>query len=327
MASPPDLFDREITLTNPPDAPHQDIILPVCYRNTPWALTLAHALGFGLFREAGVVQHFDEPRMWAEIGYMAESGLLDAGKQVTLVRAPRSYPQFFRDLLTPADAVASSAFAAREEQYAWIATAIKRNIEQDELDPDDIMVVLTEPITQKSEYYELRRQLESHGITSNLAGITNDRDAFQQPGAVTVSGIYRAKGNEAPMVYIANADHCAVGHELIRLRNILFTGITRSRAWVRICGVGDRMATLQKEIDQVVRSNFKLTFTVPTAEQLEQIRRINRDRTTQEKGQIKKAERSIEEVLDLLRQGVISAEAMPQLHDLIKEMQKRKEEQ
>lgn len=87
------------------------------------------------------------------------------------------------------------------------------------------------------------------------------------------------------------------------------------------------MATLQKEIDQVVRSNFKLTFTVPTAEQLEQIRRINRDRTTQEKGQIKKAERSIEEVLDLLRQGVISAEAMPQLHDLIKEMQKRKEEQ
>lgn len=327
MASPPDLFDREMTLTNAPDAAHQDIILPVCYRNTPWALTLAHALGFGLFREAGIVQHFDEPRMWAEIGYMAESGLLDAGQQVTLVRAPRSYPQFFKDVLSPADAVASHAFATREEQYAWIASQIKQNIVQDELDPDDIMVVLTEPISQKSEYYELRRHLESHGVESNLAGITNDRDAFQQPGAVTVSGIYRAKGNEAPMVYIADADHCAVGHELIRLRNILFTGITRSRAWVRICGAGERMATLQTEIGRVVGNNFKLTFTVPTTPELEQIRRINRDRTTQEKGQIKKAERSLEEVLELLRQGVISAEAMPQLQDLIKEMQKRKGEQ
>jgi len=327
MAAPPDLFDRELTLTNAPDAPQQDIILPVCYRNTPWALTLAHALGFGLFRDAGLVQHFDEPRMWAEIGYMAESGVLDAGQQVTLVRAPRSYPQFFSNLLSPADAVASHAFGSRDEQYAWIAEEIKKNIERDELDPDDIIVVLTEPISQKSEYYELRRHLESHGIQSNLAGITNDRDAFVQPGAVTVSGIYRAKGNEAPMVYIANADHCAVGHELIRLRNILFTGITRSRAWVRLCGLGDRMAVLQREVDQVVNNNFKLTFAVPTPPELEHIRRINRDRTAQEKGQIKKAERSLEEILELLRQGVISAEAMPQLQELLREMRKRKGEQ
>ncbi len=327
MASPPELFDRDITLTNSPDAPHQDIILPVCYRNTPWALTLAHSLGFGLFREAGIVQHFDEPSMWAEIGYMAESGVLDAGREVTLVRAPRSYPQFFSDLLSPSEAVASHAFESRDEQYAWIAKAIKRNIEEDELDPDDIMVVLTEPITQKSEYYQLRRHLDAMDIASELAGITNDRDAFLQPGSVTVSGIYRAKGNEAPMVYIANADDCAIGHELIRLRNILFTGITRSRAWVRVCGVGRGMAALQTEIDRVVNNGFKLTFTVPTSDELERMRRINRDRTKQEKGQIRRAEKSIEEVLELLRQGVISADAMPQLQELINEMQKRKAEE
>lgn len=326
MASPPELFDREITLTNAQDAPHQDIILPVCYRNTPWALTLAHSLGFGLFREAGIVQHFDEPSMWAEIGYMAESGVLDAGREVTLRRAPRSFPQFFTNLLSPENAVSSRAFKSRDEQYAWIAGQIKKNIEEDELDPDDIMVVLTEPISQKPEYYQLRRHLDSHGITSDLAGITNDRDAFLQPGSVTVSGIYRAKGNEAPMVYIVNADHCAIGHELIRLRNILFTGITRSRAWVRITGVGRGMDALQAEIDRVVSNEFKLTFTIPTAGELEQIRRINRDRTKQEKGQIKKAEKSVEEVLELLRQGIISPDAMPQLEDLINEAKKRKGE-
>lgn len=324
MASPPDLFDREITLINAPDAPKQDIILPVCYRNTPWALTLAHALGFGLFRDAGLVQHFDEPRMWLDIGYLNESGDLVEGQQVTLRRAPRSYPQFFNNLISTTDAVSAQTFESREEQYVWIAQEIQKNIEQDELDPDDIVVILTNPITQRSEYYDLRRHLDSLYIQSNLAGITNDRDEFIQPGAVTVSGIYRAKGNEAPMVYIANADHCSIGHEMIRLRNILFTGITRSRAWVRVCGVGDQMGLLQREIDQVVNNNFKLTFTLPTSGQLEQMRRINRDRTLHEKSQIKKAERNIEEVLELLRQGVISVEAMPQLKDLIKETLDRK---
>ena len=326
MASPPELFDRDITLTNSKDAPHQDIILPVCYRNTPWALTLAHSLGFGLFREAGIVQHFDQPSMWTDIGYMAKSGILDAGREVTLVRAPRSYPQFFSNLLSPDDAVASHTFESRDAQYAWIAQEIKRNIEDEELDPDDIMVVLTDPISQKSEFYQLRRHLDSYGIKSELAGITSDRDAFLQSGSVTVSGIFRAKGNEAPMVYIVNADHCAIGHELIRLRNILFTGITRSRAWVRICGVGLGMATLQGEIESVSKNNYELTFTVPDTEELERIRRINRDRTKQEKGQIKEAEKNIEEILELIRQGVISADAMPQLQDLIQEMQKRRSE-
>ncbi|MDG4553407.1 MAG: ATP-binding domain-containing protein [Candidatus Competibacter sp.] len=327
MAALPDLFGREIMLTNAPDAPRQDIILPVCYRNTPWALTLAHALGFGLFRKPDIVQHFDEPSMWLDIGYMKESGELQAGKLVTLSRARDSYPPFFKKLLSPTDAVASYTFMSCEEQYVWIAEEIKRNIEQDELDPDDVMVVLPDPISQKSEYFGLRRHLESHGIPSNLAGITNDRDTFIEPGAVTISGIYRAKGNEAPMVYIANADHCAIGHELIRLRNILFTGITRSRAWVRLCGVGEQMAMLQQEIDQVVSNNFRLTFTVPTPIQLKTIRQINRDRTTQEKDQIKKAQKDINEIIELIRQDVISIDAMPQLQNLIKEAQRRNEEQ
>ena len=327
MAAPPDLFGREIMLTNAPDAPLQDIILPVCYRNTPWALTLAHALGFGLFRKPDIVQHFDEPSMWLDIGYTKEGGELKAGELVTLCRERNSYPSFFSTLLSPSDAVASYTFGSCEEQYVWIAKEIKQNIEQDELDPDDIMVVLVDPISQKSEYFGLRRHLESHGITSNLAGITNDRDTFIELGAVTVSGIYRAKGNEAPMVYIANADHCAIGHELIRLRNILFTGITRSRAWVRLCGVGEQMAVLQQEIDQVVNKDFKLTFTVPTPSQLKTIRKINRDRTTQEKDQIKKAEKDLDKILELLHQGVISVDAMPQLQYLISEVEKRNEEQ
>lgn len=321
MASTAELFGRDVQLTNTWGAPQQDIILPVCYRNTPWALTLAHALGFGLFRERGMVQHFDVPGMWAEIGYMVEKGILDHGQDVVLARGPRSYPKFFEDLLTPAEAVQSQGFSTKDEQYAWIADQVAKNLQDDELDADDILIVLPEPITQQDEYYSLRRHLDSRSIPSSLAGVTNDRDQFTQTGIVTVSGIYRAKGNEAPMVYIANSDFCVVGHELIRQRNILFTAITRSRAWVRLCGSGLNMETLQKEIAAVVNAGYKLAFRVPTQEQLKAMRRINRDHTAEERSQIRKAKKNLEEVLDLVKRGVISPDEIPQLLEILKAMQ------
>jgi superfamily I DNA and RNA helicase len=318
MATTSELFGRDIFLTNDQNAPKQDIILPVCYRNTPWALTLAHALGFGLFREPRLVQHFDQPELWMDIGYIVEYGLLDYGQQVTLSRGPKSYPSFFTELLTSTDAVRCERFESKEQQYAWIAEQININIQGDELDPDDILIILPNPLTQKNEYYDLRKQLDRLNIDSFLAGVTNDRDKFYEQGRVTVSGIYRAKGNEAPMVYIVNSDYCAVGHEMIRLRNILFTSITRSRAWVSICGVGNDMDILRNEIDHVTQSNFKLSFKIPVEAELEEVRRINRDRTSQEISKIRKAEKNLSEVLELIESGVISPEAMPQLRELIR---------
>ena len=43
------------------------------------------------------------------------------------------------------------------------------------------------------------------GINSNLAGVTTIADIFTEPGTVTFTGIFRAKGNEAAMVYVINA--------------------------------------------------------------------------------------------------------------------------
>lgn len=40
-----------VDLKNEQDEPMQDIILPVCYRNPPWALSIEHSLGFGIYRE------------------------------------------------------------------------------------------------------------------------------------------------------------------------------------------------------------------------------------------------------------------------------------
>ena len=103
---------------------------------------------------------------------------------------------------------------------------------------------------------------------SHLAGVDTTPDVFHQPTAasVTFTGIHRAKGNEAAMVYIINAENCqSAVSDLARIRNRLFTAITRSKAWVRVLGVGRRMKELTREYEALKARQFKLSFRYPSA--------------------------------------------------------------
>jgi superfamily I DNA and RNA helicase len=325
MPSVEEMFGRDkdgnphVSLRNSSDSAKQDIVLPVCYRNAPWALTIAHAFGFGIYREQGVVQFFDAPAFWEDVGYEVLSGDLGFSNKVTLRRNPRSYPDYFKNepLISPEDAIKIFSFNSEKEQYESVAEQILQNIEKDELDPDDIFVIFPNIFTYKNEFALFRESLVQRGLNSHLAGVTTSLDTFAKQGSITVSGINRAKGNEAPMVYIMNTDWCASGIEMIKLRNILFTAITRSKAWVRICGTGIGIEILQKEFDSVVRNNYSLSFTVPSTEELQQIRRINRDRTLDEQKKIKQASESIRKLNDLVRKGVLNPDTMPEFQELI----------
>ncbi len=312
-----DLFRGKVSVHNAANAPQADIILDVCYRNTPWALTLAHALGFGLYRDAGLVQLFDELQLWEDIGYQTVAGTLDFDADVTLKRKASSYPSFFDELLTPADAVSSHRFETTTEQYEWIAAEIQKNITDDELDPDDVLVIFPDAYRAQSHFHDLAKSLGRRGIQCHLTGVSSRRDVFQVPGSVTVSGIYRAKGNEAPMVYVANADHCAQGQEMISLRNTLFTAITRSRAWVRICGVGEDMDLLNREIDKVRSNEYKLSFHILTESELQRIRLINRDRSDDEKRELARAENEIDRLQKLIKDGTLSPANSRKLQELM----------
>lgn len=85
------------------------------------------------------------------------------------------------------------------------------------------------------------------------------------------------------MVYILNTEYCARGSELITLRNKLFTAITRSRAWIRICGVNPEMEILQREAEKCVENHFELDFKIPTQKELEKSRLLYRDRLKEKK--------------------------------------------
>jgi len=295
----------------------EDLVLPVCYRNTPWALTVAHALGLGIYRDEGLVQYFEDQGLWEEIGYETVQGEARAGQHVVLRRKSESTPKYFEELLTPEDAVAVKQFRTIEDQMEWVATAIARNLTEDELEIDDILVIIPEPRSVAVDAAKLITLLEKHDISSHIVGITRSRDIVFDSETLAITGIFRAKGNEAPMVYILNSEFCAEGRELSRLRNMLFTAVTRSRAWVRICGVGEQMHSLELEIKHLVSKGFKLDFTIPTDDELTRIRRIHRELSEGERAKVKKAEKHATELLELLLSGEMDPENLP------KDIQKR----
>lgn len=311
-----------INIENRDDEPRRDITLPVCYRNPPWTLALAHALGFGLYHKP-VIQMFDDLKVWRDIGYTVKSGKLKENNTVQLSRKNVSTPEYFEELLSKEDSIKLHKFDAKEAQYSWIASEIKKNIVNDELDPDDILVIFPDTYTAKREYKELQKFLNAREIKSILAGVDTDRDTFRVNGCITCAHVYRAKGNEAPMVYVVNADYCAEEMELIKLRNILFTSITRSRAWVRICGVGVNMEQIEKEYNDCVSNNFDLRFRVPTADELKAARRVNRERTSKEKQLVENVKANINELILQLEHGMVEPELIPELSKLINLLEKK----
>ena len=300
-----------IELTNLPDSPRQDIILPICYRNTPWSLTIAHGLGLGTARQGGLVQSFDVPTYWTDIGYALVDGSLEEGETVTLQRAPSSYPSYFQEVIQPEDSVTTHAFSDAESQASWIARSIKKNIEEDELEHDDILIVLPQTYTARSQGSLVARALGNLGIQSHIAGVSTSQDEIFRPQSIAIAHIFRSKGNEAPMVYVLNSQYCVAGNGLSQLRNILFTAITRSRAWVRICGWGERMTDLKAEIDSIQQNNYRLQFTIPTEKELAQIRRINREHASGEQARSREANRVLNLFVEAFDRGEISLEDIP----------------
>ena len=112
------------------------------------------------------------------------------------------------------------------------------------------------------------------------------------------------------MVYVPNSQYCFAGREQIKKRNILFTAITRSKAWVRLYGHGEYMQELCEEIKRITDHNFELEFVIPKPEELLTMRRIHRELTATEKKKIKKAESGLQEFLEALESGLVEYETL-----------------
>lgn len=289
----------------------RDIVLPICYRNPPWTLATAHALGFGIYRRDGLVQHFDEPTVWQDIGYEVLRGRLEHGSSVALQRRADSYPDYFPQFIAPDDAVRLQVFDRELAQDDWVSAEIAENLKKDELEPDDILVVLPDAYTAKRRAARFARTLAQHGIDSHLVGVGSSVDEVFLRDSIAIAHIYRAKGNEAPMVYVLDAQYAAGPANLLTRRNTLFTALTRSRAWVRVSGWGERMQDVAAEMNAVRGRDFKLEFKVPTPEELVTLRRVHRERSSTEAASLKRAQRSVKDSVEAFERGEVEVADLP----------------
>lgn len=298
----------------------QDIILEKCYRNSRPALVSAHALGFGIYREPGafsdigLVQMFEQKNLWKEIGYSVIGGELEDGKRVVLTRTENSSPKFLESHSSIDDLILFKSFKTKCEQDTWVACEIEKNLHEDELRADDIIVINPDPLTTKDAVASIRKILYDKGIQSHVAGVDSSPDVFfdTDNDSVAFTGIYRAKGNEAAMVYVINAHDCfqtdninMLNSDNAKIRNRLFTAMTRSKAWVRVVGIGTQMEDLKTEYEKVKDKDFTLDFIYPTEEQRKYLNIVNRDISNTEKENIARRRKSVVELLQDIEEGRI----------------------
>lgn len=304
MESPEAIFGKNthgqpyVQLENRPGEPKQDIILEKCYRNSRPTLASAHALGFGIYRDLGLIQMFEYAGLWEDIGYEVETGTLEDSQHVKLVRTDKTSPKFLESHSDIDDLIIFKTFNARDEQIEWLVNQIEKNLKEDELKYDDIMVIHTDPIKTQEAVGKARELLFERGINSTLAGISNSPDDFFSEKTVVFTSINRAKGNEAAMIYVIDANLCFSGPELIRKRNILFTAMTRSKAWLRVIGCGKDMSSLVAEYERVKQEGFSLNFKYPSKEERESMNRVNRDMSPKQLNSIEKGKKIRKECIE-----------------------------
>jgi superfamily I DNA and RNA helicase len=251
-----------------------DSVLTKCYRNQREVLVTAHALGFGLY-SAQIVQMLESIKHWEDVGYEHISGEYKIGSRIKLKRPNKTSPVSLSVVALPI----IECFEARDirEEVDWVATAAASFVQQGLL-PHHIMIVVLDDRNAQTYLRAISSRLNERQIaTNNLLADRYSDPAFWIDDMVTLSTVYRAKGNEAPLVIVTGID--SINGRVRRDRNKIFTAFTRSKAWLRVSGIGPIASKLFDEI-KTARSRLpNLEFVLPDLRQVNLIQRDLSDRT------------------------------------------------
>ncbi len=281
-----------VSLDSPPYPGNieKDYVLHRSYRCPQAVLMLAHAIGLGLYNPKGSIQMLQSASSWEALGYELKSGKLETGEDVVIYRPPENSPNPILDTYTgKQDVVRVEVFPNREAEYQWIAESINRDVRKEGVAPDQIVVICLDSLNMKNHLPAIQKRLHEAGIASTIPGLTDDAAAFGMPGRVTLSTVFRAKGNEAYIVYISSFEFLYDYVRAIENRNRVFTAISRSKAWVRITGVGEKMKKAEIEVNRILADQPYFKFTFPN---MELIRRLDAE-TDKRRRQVKKAKTSV----------------------------------
>jgi superfamily I DNA and RNA helicase len=214
------------------------------------------------------------------------------------------------------------AFDTRDAELASIAESIVRDVNEEGVTPEQILVISLDSISAKKYMGDLQNRLYDQGIASVVPGLIDEADQFAETGRVTLSTVYRAKGNEAPLVYILGFDSMYNYVREVETRNRAFTCITRSKGWVRISGVGAKMNEAQREIELIRADLPNFRFTFPDMNTIH--RNLDAAETTRRRQEVKAAQKSVRALAEA-DLGALSELPPDQLVALLEKLQKLQE--
>mgnify|MGYP004631649121 CR=1 FL=1 len=282
MDSPSKLFGKKISHDTP---------LRVCYRNQKKVIVTAHALGMGIYTGSLPIQMPSTLDVWDSIGYNCE-GELAYGNDVVLYRSNDTSPTILK---IDGDPITFNKFENFDDSIEYLMSCIEKNIQTDKLLLKDIMIIDLDTLNAESNSALLRSKGSS--ISYHYAGKSNPEEFFRDD-SIVYSSIFRAKGNEAYIVYILNAQKVISAIDNVTLRNALFTAMTRSKGWVEVIGCGDAMDSLIQEYNTVKSNQYKLIFSpYPTKEELKKIKTYSNDITKTESDALQRTRDTIKKLL------------------------------
>ncbi len=252
--------------------PH-DIVLHSCYRNPPEILVTAHALGFGIYSEEGMVQGLENREHWEDLGYVVEKGDCLPGQDTVVFRPEENSPLSLAKYVKREDIIQYLVANDFREELKWIHDQIGAFIEQG-LSPEDILVICFDDRNARAYFGQLAERLANDEIAVNsVLDQAYVEPLFSIPNHVTLSTVYRAKGNEAAAVIGVGLDAMYPLRNVRKGRNRLFTVLTRAKAWLRLSGIGQAASLFTNELETALQNFPRMRFVYPDRKNIDMLQR------------------------------------------------------
>ncbi|MCO4097218.1 DEAD/DEAH box helicase [Macrococcus canis] len=251
---------------------NNDIVLHKSYRNPLEVLMTAHAIGFGLYNDM-ILQMLENEEHWNDLGYKVLKGNCIEGEETIISRPKENSPSIISDYYRFNEMVNLTLYDDFETEVESVCLKIKECIE-DNLLPEDILVISVDDRNSKIYFKKIEQILSNYSINTNNILNSYNGDNFIEKDKVTLSTVYRAKGNEAAQVFVIGVDSLLDQKDDIIARNKLFTAFTRTKAWLSISGIDFNKGNfIEKEIQLAMKDIPEFKFKFPDLEKLKTHRR------------------------------------------------------
>lgn len=300
----------------------EDINLSVCYRTPKEIIVTAHALGLGIYRKnkLGVrelVNMMEDYTIWKAVGYEEIEGQLGYGKHVVLSRKEEIEYK-------PDECVEIIPVKDEISQYRVIAERVLDFVEKEDVLLEDILIIDLSTLNLQDDFNEFRnvfRQVQG-GKNHHRVHLVNKDNAiaFRREGSITYTSIFRAKGNEANIVFVLNAHK--MSSMLSYSRNRLFTAMTRAKFKTVVLGANSEvMDTLCAEFQEVRNKEYMLDFVYPTEDVLRKMQSIAKVES-EKMDTVQRVYNDVGDDTDITLEVLKEQMGAASMKDLIKELQK-----